>query len=168
MSNELLHTNANSSLITHHFLMARKPNAHLHLCRRAERRSPRRQSGPCSPGAASGHRVCRVRRRTHGRRRLPLAVSALLAGGDVVRPRPGQRTRFFATSVAGRPLFPPSPTRCGDPHRLPRLPLVVGASRPLARHSRLLLCPAPTLGLGRLARRENSPLGGPRSVLASL
>src|SRR6516164_1942370 len=79
-------------------------DAHLPLCRRAERRRPRCQPDPGAAAAPAGRRLHWLRRRTHGGGRLPAALPVVSARGHVVPARAAAGAALPPPAGPGRPL----------------------------------------------------------------
>src|SRR5713101_2652654 len=98
-------------------------------------------------------------RRENGGGWLPAPLSIVSIGRDVVRSGVGPRAGVSGAAVPRRPLLPTPASGCGHFDRLPGIPLVAGAAGSLSWHPCFLFRAASTLGMGRLARQEDAPLG---------
>src|SRR5438067_6510980 len=103
-------------------------------------------------------------RRENGGGGLPAPLSVVSTGRDVVRSSVGTRPAVSGLAFACRPLLSPPASGCGHSDRLPRISLVAGAAGSFSWHPRFLFRAASALGMGRLARQEDAPLGESRLV----
>src|SRR5258708_4006941 len=109
-----------------------------------------------------------VWRPADGRSRLSPLMSAHRFRGDGVATRDPSTLAILLAGAAGGAPVSRVTSRRSRADRFSWLQLVDRAESEEARHSRLLLLPSSTLGLGFLARQQDASAGGPCSLLPPL